>query len=56
MRNAQTEANNLERNSMHFNIFLQLQPLDIMPLINISKFVSYMPIHLHNYTNVNMKL
>jgi hypothetical protein len=56
MMNAQTEANNLWKNSVHFNLLLQLQPLDTMALINVSKFVSYMPTHLQNYTNVNMKL
>jgi len=56
MRNAQPEANNSENSCVHFNLFLQLQPMDIMPLINVSKFVSYLPIYLQNYTNVYMKL
>jgi hypothetical protein len=49
MRNAQPEANNLENSWVHFNLFLQLQLMDIMPLLNVSKFVSYMPIHIKNY-------
>jgi hypothetical protein len=30
--NAQPEAHNLEKSSVHFNLFLQLQPMDILPL------------------------
>jgi hypothetical protein len=56
MINAQTEANNLGKNSVHFNLLLQLQLMDTMALVNVSTFVSYMPTHLQNYTNVNMKL